>query len=55
MYRYLFKLQESGRTNMFGAVPYILGEFPQLIWADAEEILLDWMKRYSEIQKELGL
>lgn len=55
IFLYLFALQESGRTNMFGAVPYMRREFPFLTADEAETILMEWMKRYSEIKKEMGL
>ena len=55
IFLYLFALQESGRTNMMGAVPYIRREFPYLTVDEAEAILMDWMKRYSEIKEAMGL
>lgn len=42
---YLDRLRESGKTNMFGAAPYLQRTFPEL--ADdhdrAAQILLAWM------------
>ena len=43
---YLEKLRQSGVTNMFGAVPYIMSEFG-VSKAEAREILTDWMKNYN--------
>lgn len=40
---YLDELRESGRTNMFGAVPFLQNEF-DLDRAEAEEILAYWMQ-----------
>lgn len=43
---YLDRLRESGVTNMFGAVPYLQREFPELSYdhAQAVYILREWMK-----------
>lgn len=38
---------ESGKTNMFGAMPYLIEEFPALTQAQAGEILVRWMETYS--------
>jgi len=46
-YIFLEKLRRSGKTNMYGAVPYIQEEF-NLDYNDAKEILLDWMKNYNK-------
>ena len=45
---YLDQLRESGVTNMFGAVPYILLEFPDLSEPQAKQILIFWMKTFSD-------
>lgn len=37
---YLDRLQESGETNMSGAVPYLQEEFPELIFDDIRAALL---------------
>jgi len=42
---YLDALRESGVTNMFGAVPYLTEEFPELSKNQARTILSNWMKR----------
>lgn len=44
---YLQELREEGTTNMFGAVPYILEEFPELDRAEASRILTLWMKNFN--------
>ena len=44
---YLDELRESGVTNMFGAQPYLIFEFPGLSQTDAATILAEWMKSYS--------
>lgn len=43
---YLEELRRSGVTNMFGAVPYLMGEF-DLDRREARDILTDWMKNYN--------
>jgi hypothetical protein len=45
---YLDRLRESGVTNMFGAVPYILIEFPELSEKQAKQVLIFWMKTFSD-------
>jgi hypothetical protein len=48
---YLDALRESGATNMFGARPYVLREFPELSPAEASGVLSYWMKSFGERQK----
>lgn len=43
---FLEKLRRSGKTNMFGAAPYLMVEFG-LDQKEAKEILIDWMKNYN--------
>lgn len=43
---YLDDLRESGRTNMFGASPYIMAEFG-VSKHEARAILSEWMKTFS--------
>lgn len=45
-YEYLDQLRESGVTNMFGAVPYLQAEFPELSFdrARASQVLQLWMQ-----------
>lgn len=50
-YIFLEKLRRSGKTNMFGAVPYITVEFG-CSHKEAEDILLDWMKNYKQSDYE---
>lgn len=44
---YLDALRESGVTNMFGAVPYIENNFPDLDKKTAKEILKYWMQSFG--------
>ncbi len=43
---YLNELRESGATNMFGARPYLMQEFPELDDKEAAEVLVYWMKSF---------
>ena len=49
---YLDDLRESGVTNMFGATPYVEGEF-DLNREDARAILNYWMATFSERHKDI--
>lgn len=43
---YLEALRRSGKTNMFGAAPYLEAEFG-CTKSEALEILGDWIKNYN--------
>uniref|UniRef100_A0A6M3M443 Uncharacterized protein n=1 Tax=viral metagenome TaxID=1070528 RepID=A0A6M3M443_9ZZZZ len=45
---YLDLLRESGVTNMFGARPYLMGEYPELTKNEAGQVLQYWMRTFSE-------
>jgi len=45
---FLDELRESGETNMFGAAPYLLAEFPDLSKGDGREIVSYWMATFGE-------
>ena len=49
---YLNKLRDSGRTNMFGAVPYLRAEFG-LDRNTARQILAKWMRSGEEDRNEI--
>jgi len=53
---YLNQLRQSGETNMFGAVPYLQKEFPELSFnaEQAQEILKAWMSGFQSphVQEE---
>jgi hypothetical protein len=40
---YLNDLRDSGETNMFGARPYLMREFPDLTRDEAMAICVYWM------------
>ena len=46
---YLEDLRRSGKTNMFGAVPYLVAEFEDegMTRSEASKILVDWMNNYN--------
>ena len=44
---FLDDLRESGATNMFGAVPYIVEEFG-FSRTEAKQLLLNWMQTFAE-------
>lgn len=46
-FKYLDDLRASGTTNMFGAAPYLQGEF-FLTKSEATNILVKWMKTFEE-------
>lgn len=43
---YLDELRESGQTNMFGAVPYLVEEF-NIDTKEARVILSEWMQTFK--------
>ena len=45
---YLDNLRESGETNMYGAVPYLISTFPELSKTEAKKVLLNWMETFSK-------
>lgn len=48
-FEYLDRLRQSGETNMFGAVPYLQKEFPELCEKKkAIQILQAWMGGYQK-------
>jgi hypothetical protein len=44
---YLERLRQSGKTNMYGATPYLMKEF-NLSRQDAMKELSYWMKNYGK-------
>lgn len=48
---YLDELRESGETNMYGARPYLMDEFPKLNKKEAGQIVTYWMKTFTERHK----
>jgi hypothetical protein len=50
---YLDELRESGATNMFGARPYLMREFPLLDNDEAGMVLSYWMRSFGERHKKM--
>ena len=48
VFEFLDILRESGVTNMFGARPYVMDEFPKLNEKEAGGMLSEWMKTFKE-------
>lgn len=48
VFEYLNELRDSGVTNMYGAVPYIMERFPKLQKFQASALLSSWMKNFRE-------
>lgn len=46
--QYLDELRESGDTNMYGARPYLMSEFPELTKEEALEILVYWAESFAQ-------
>jgi hypothetical protein len=50
IYKFLMELQESGKTNMFGAAPYIVRRF-KLTLKKADEYLLYFLENYEKVEE----
>lgn len=53
-FAYLNRLRDSGTTNMYGAVPYLQRDFPELCF-DAErarEVLAAWMNSRGGVKQD---
>ena len=51
MLEFLDELRESGDTNMFGARPYVLEEFPELTRQEASGVLTYWMETFGNLDR----
>jgi hypothetical protein len=47
-YKYLERLRESGKCNMFGSVSYLL-DFYGLTYRDANAIVISWVKNRRQL------
>lgn len=45
-FEYLVDLRDSGETNMWGAVPYLMRDYP-ITKDEAKEILLAWIRSFD--------
>lgn len=50
VFKYLFEIQESGITNMFGAIPYIRRKFNGMDDEDCKNMLSKWMTEWDAIK-----
>ena len=46
IYDFLIELRDSGKTNMFGASPYLMEEFGMTRY-EAKDALLEWMRSFN--------
>jgi hypothetical protein len=53
VFQYLFKLQDSGRTNMLGCVPYLMRECGLEEYA-AEAYREEYISKYDEMKRKYG-
>ena len=51
MLEFLDDLRESGDTNMFGARPYVMEEFPELTRQEDGHVLSYWMKTFGNVDR----
>lgn len=54
IYEFLFDLQQSGQTNMFGAGPYVEREFPHYDKDTVRKYVINWMNNYESIASRMG-
>lgn len=47
VFDYLVELRDSGVTNMFGAVPYMVLHFDNMSEEEASKYLTDWMESFK--------
>ena len=52
-YKTLEAIRRSGKTNMFGAAPY-LAEVNDIDIVLARQILMNWMQNYNELCDKYG-
>ena len=53
-YKTLEAIRRTGVVNMYGAAPYLRECFPKLSKDDANEILVNWIRNYDELNKKYG-
>lgn len=53
-YRALEAIRQSGVCNMWGAGVYLKEFFPDLSLADANGILMNWIKNYNKLNQKYG-
>ena len=55
IFQYLFDLQESGATNMFGSGAYVERDFPHLDKREVGDVITEWMANWDEIATRMGI
>jgi uncharacterized C2H2 Zn-finger protein len=55
IFQYLFDLQESGATNMFGSGAYVERDFPHLDKKVIDDVIQEWMSNWDSIAKRMGI
>lgn len=53
-FEYLDNLRDSGKTNMFGAAPYLVEDFGITMW-EARKILVAWMDTPNDRVTQLSM
>lgn len=48
VFAFLVALRDSGVTNMYGAIPYIIEEYPHLSRKEATAYFVSWTKTFKE-------
>lgn len=51
IFKFLVELRDSGRTNMWGATPYIMDEF-DMEMKEAGEWLLKWIRTFDVFKNQ---
>lgn len=51
-FKFLDNLRASGKTNMFGAAPYLQAAYHNMTYAEAKTIVAEWMRSYAGERKE---
>jgi len=54
VFKYLFEIQESGITNMIGAIPYIRRKFNGMNDEECKALLTKWMTEWAAINLVLN-
>jgi len=54
VFKYLFEIQESGITNMIGAIPYIRRKFNGMNDEECKGLLTKWMTEWAAINLVLN-
>lgn len=53
-YKVLEGIRRIGVCNMFGAAPYLKEFCPELSEKESQEILVNWITNYDELNKKYG-